>query len=159
MDQKVDWRIERTLEALLFVFLAAAAFGLMGRPSPAVKTLTGSGLQMRVEYKPVSRLGLSEELQLELPASSHVQGDDIEVQLNNDYLKGFDLARITPQPQSESVRGSSLVLVFDAPEDGTGFQATIELASRKAGLHKGRLQASIGSSQVVAANFATRILP
>jgi hypothetical protein len=117
-----EWRIQRIGWWLLTIFLALAFAGLFG--NGPLSHASAHAAQGRVEYERFIRYGTPSEIVV-TPTAGAAHGIS-RVEISSDYLEGFRIERITPEPASVSMSGPRLVYVFTAAGAGASISFDVD---------------------------------
>lgn len=149
----------RTFLSVLFLFLVAGAFGLLGVRTTSTST-TAEGYEIEVTYASVSRPGLATPWAVTV---RHEGGFDGPVKLATTakYFELFDENGLDPDPSSATTSGDLLVWEFEPPEGNVlevSFDARIEPAVQLKSM-KVRTVLIIDERRVAQVVYRTTVLP
>ncbi|HKU12839.1 MAG TPA: hypothetical protein VJQ52_00510 [Steroidobacteraceae bacterium] len=119
---RTEWRIQRIGWIFLSVFLALALAGLFGN-GPLSHTRV-AGPQGRIEYQRFVRYGSPSELVI-TPASGAARGIS-RVEITAEYLEGFRIESVTPEPTTVRMSGQQLVYEFAAAGAGASISFDVD---------------------------------
>jgi hypothetical protein len=157
LQRGVWWRRAATL--LLFVFVAAAAFGVFGVRTHTTHASAGP-LQASLEYAASNRRGVTSVFRLEVDRRGGFP-DDITVQVSSGYLDTLGFRGMDPDPDTSSANGSSVTWTFTKP---TGDRFTMRIdaqidSATRPGRHSGEAIVRVGNHPPVRLHFTTWVFP
>jgi hypothetical protein len=135
--QRRMWAFQRVGWAVLVLVVMAALFGLLGPGLLSISATVGSeGVALSVEeYEQVLRYRKPTTLRLGMGAGA----GEARVWLDRKYLEGFQVQKVTPEPDSVEAGPDRLTYVFDVAELSEPTSVTFDLQPQKTGLLKGRV--------------------
>ena len=151
--------LRRAFLAVLFLFLAAGALGLLGVRTTSVSA-TAEGYELEVKYASVTRPGLATPWVVSVKHAGGFEGP-ITLATSAKYFDLFDENGLDPEPTSSTTSGDLLVWEFDPPEGDTlevSFDARIEPAVQLKSM-KARTVLIIDERRVTQVDYRTMVLP
>jgi hypothetical protein len=134
-----EWRIQRIGWCFLTIFLALAFAGLFG--NGPLSHASASGAQGIVEYERFIRYGTPSEIVV-TPAAGAVHGIR-RIEISSEYLEGFRIEHITPEPASVRMSGPRLIYEFTAA--GSGAAVSLHVDPQRLWRHRAVLQIDGGA--------------
>ena len=127
--QQRQWSLHRIAWALLVALLVLAGLGLFssGPISQTSRASKDSGLTL--DYERYLRFGKPTEVSLELERAR----GETELTVEAEYLAGFSIERVSPEPDSVRSARDRLIYSFEAPPS----QVTFSLTPREVGGQEG----------------------
>lgn len=130
-------RVQRVGRALVGIALLAAIAGVFGTGPLAHATASAGSVQ--VDYDRFLRTTQSTHIQI----SSGSGGGPPRVTIDQGYLSALDLSDVSPQPDSETARGTRLVLSY---QGSLPAQIQIGLTPKTIGVHTAAIE--VGATAV-----------
>ena len=117
-----SWSVQRIAWIILSLILAAAFLGLMGEGPLSGATAGAADAPFQVRYGRFVRHRGSTQMEIQLQPGA-VQGDEVRVWVDREYLSGVELRQVVPEPDSVEAGQDRLVYVWklNEPGAGTGF--------------------------------------
>lgn len=150
--QRRDWIGQRVGWIVMAAIIATALTGVLGRGGPLSHATTGAAGVLEVEYPRFARHGGSDQLRVR--AGERVLGrTELHLAVSSEYLRGFEVRRITPEPERVIGHAEALVFVFPRAPAARELEVSFELQPGPTGRHAGALRA--GSEHAVRLNTFT----
>jgi hypothetical protein len=127
---RAEWRIQRIGWLVVILFLAAASAGLFG--NGPLSHASAASAEGRVDYERFLRYGSPSEIVI-TPTAAAARGIS-RVEISSDYLAGFRIVSITPEPASVQMVGQQLVYEFTAA--GVGASISIHVDPQRLWRHR-----------------------
>lgn len=121
-----SWKVQRLGWSLLVIYIVMAAIGLFGTGVLSNKRVQSADYS--IKYERFGRYEMPQEFRILAPA---VNGQ-VEISVPQEFTGHYGIASITPEPQSQSIRGGQIVLQF--PADSTSL-LVMQVEAEKPGLH------------------------
>jgi hypothetical protein len=140
------WR--RVLATVLWVFVAAAAFGALGVRTTGVSGSSGA-LQAQLRFPRISRPGDPANWSLDLQRKGGFTGT-VTVATNDSYFAIFDQNDLSPDPVDSTIESNKVVWTFDKP-DGEDFSVQLDGnidSNAHLGRHDGTTTVTVGDETV-----------
>jgi hypothetical protein len=131
-------QLQRAGRALMFLMLVAALLGLLGGPGVLSTTVASQEPEgLRVRYRRFERFATPVTLQIDL---AQVRAADGKVRLRwkQEYLEGFEILHVLPQPQSVIATWPHLLFVFETVNPRS-VRLTFHLKAQRMGLFHGEI--------------------
>ena len=151
--QRREWTVERIGWAAMAVIILMALLGLFGTGPLNNTSIESQDGLLRVDYDRFARRKaptLPLKVYIE---SSAAQDGEAHLWLDRNYLEGFDIHRITPQPDSVIADQDRLTYVFELGEQGQLIQVTFLLQPEQLGVISGQIGLE-GAQGVEVSHFA-----
>ncbi len=149
----------RVATAVLVLFVAVAATGLLGVHSRTV-TASAGGFTLTVDYAGVARAGLDVPLRVTVE-SDQPWDDELTVSISREYLAIFETQGFHPDASGSTSQGADLWLTFDTPPVGGPFvldyDAYIQPASQRG--NPATIAVVVDDQPVVSVDFSTFLFP
>lgn len=132
---------ERVGWVVMAVAVVAALLGLFSNGPLSQRSAEADNLRLRYQ-----RFGRNEgrtSLEVEAPASAAADGK-VEVWVAQDFLEGYDLEDVQPEPESTSTRAGGVVFAFAVDDTETPVKATLSLRPEQTGRHRGAVAVGNG---------------
>ncbi|WP_445576750.1 hypothetical protein GKKCFE_15130 [Pseudomonas sp. E141] len=149
--QRKVWRFERWGWYGLVVLIALTLAGLFSKgPLSTAEVRSADGL-LRIEHQRFLRNGSSDVLVIRLQGKAR---EPLEVTLNGELLRGFNVEMLQPQPLMASTAGEGVKLWLLSDKDG---QAVLYLTLRSDGV--GRFDTQVALATGASVRFSQFIYP
>jgi hypothetical protein len=144
--------IEAIGMAILAILPILALFGIF-EPKPTRVELSNQDLKAEITYPTRLRYKLKESLEVKVTNASQQAVDEINVAIDEEYLKGFS-PKFHPVPQAD-------VGVMKLRDIGPGETAVarVELEAEEYGTHRGAATVSQAGMDVIATSISTFVIP
>jgi hypothetical protein len=119
---RVEWRIQRIGWIVVVVFLVAAGAGLFG--NGPLSHASAASAEGRVEYERFLRYGSPSQIVI-TPTSRAAHGIS-RIEISSEYLEGFRIESITPEPANVHMAGQQLVYEFTAAGSGASISIHVD---------------------------------
>jgi hypothetical protein len=134
--QRKVWRFERLGWYALVVLIGLTLAGLFSEGPLSHGEVRSADGRVRVEYQRFLRNGSSSGLVIHLQGQAR---EPLEVEINRELLRGFNIEMLQPQPLKASAADEGLKLWVLSDSDG---QATLYMTLRSDGVGKFATQVS-----------------
>lgn len=141
--QRKVWRFERLGWYALVVLMGLTLAGLFSKGPLSTDEVHSADGQLRVEYQRFLRNGSSDGLVIHLKGEARAP---LEVEVNGELLRGFEVEMLQPQPLKASGSGEGVKLWVLSDDDG---QALLYLTLRADGVGRFDTQVSRVTGQSV----------
>lgn len=141
--QRRNWIGQRIGWIAMAAIIAAALTGVFGARGPLSHATAGTAAVLEVEYPRFARHRAPEELKIRAGERA-LGGGELHLAVSRDYLRGFDIEHITPEPQRVTGRAEALVFVFSLAPAARELEVRFALRPGPAGLHSGVLGTGSG---------------
>jgi len=145
------WRFERVGWYVLVLLVILTLLGLFSRGPLSSREMHSADGSIGVEYEKFHRNGSTNPMIIRLKGAP---GAVLEVELGGDWLEGFDVQSVQPQPMRSAAAGPGMKIWLQA--DGEG-QANLHLSLLGEGL--GTYQTRIATSHGAVVTFNQFIFP
>ncbi len=136
--QRREWVIERIGWAGLLIIILAALVGLLGRGPISRTTQVNADQTVRLGYARFARYGERCPLRLEIVEDA-AKRNEITVTINQEYLNGLKLVRVSPSPIREEPSFDTQVFVFSSAGSSGPITITFDVEPEKLGLRSGEI--------------------
>jgi hypothetical protein len=148
--QRRNWAFAVVGSAVMIMVALAGLLGLFGGAGPLSRATLGDQNDTLYiqEYERFLRFGKPTTLHLSLDTAA-VEGGEIRLWINREYLKSIQLQEVDPQPDTIEVTPERLIYIFNAKEGSEDRRAevTFELEPDEMGTLAGRVGLDGGASQ------------
>ena len=149
--QRRNWAFAVVGSAVMIMVALAGLLGLFGGAGPLSRATGGDQNDTLYiqEYERFLRFGKPTTLHLSLDTAAAVEGGEIRLWINREYLKSLQLQEVDPQPDTVEVTPERLVYIFNAKEgsEDRPTEVTFELEPDEMGTLAGRVGLDGGESQ------------
>jgi hypothetical protein len=116
--QRRNWAFAVVGSAVMIMVALAGLLGLFGGAGPLNRaTVGGQNDTLYIqEYERFLRFGKPTTLQVSLDTAAAVEGTEMRLWINREYLKSLQLQEVDPQPDTVEVTPERLVYIFNAKE-------------------------------------------
>ena len=150
--QRRNWVFATVGSAVMVMVALAGLLGLFGGAGPLSRAAVGAQNDTLYieEYERFLRFGKPTTLHVSLDTAAAVEGGQIRLWINREYLKSVQLQEVDPQPDTVEASPERLVYVFDAEEDPKDrpSEITFELEPDEMGTLAGRVGLDGGASRI-----------
>ncbi len=144
--QERSWRVQRVAWIVMLLITAGALAGLFGDGVLARGSAGPPSSAMSVNYARFTRLGSNSVLEAEI-ASSAIAGDSTaRVWVDRDWLDGYEVLSITPEPEFTELLADRAVYTFKFGPGAGRAKVKYSLDARVMGLARGRIGLDGGPS-------------
>ena len=144
--QRREWVFQRIGWWVLSAFVLAAALGVFGRGPLSQAEAGERASTLWIEYERFIRVGARTRIIIHATATEN----GLHLRLNRDFLEGYRLEGVTPEPAAIEPGPSVTGIRFDPPASGaTPFTIILDLEPLQAGRHT----ASVASGDGARASF------
>jgi hypothetical protein len=149
-NERFHWKVQRVRKISVIVtvlILAGALAGLFGPGPISTVEATAPGSAFKIQYSRFARLDSPMELVLQVPSIGRDGAADVQldVQIENEYLRHFDLERITPEPLQTTSSAGYTTYAFESKPPGSVL-IKIRMRAQKFGRVSGSVRASTGET-------------
>ena len=146
-----NWAFAVVGSMIMVMVALAGLLGLFGGAGPLSRATVGDQkdtLYIR-EYERFLRFGKPTTLHVSLDTAAAIEGGEIRLWINREYLKSIQLQEVDPQPKTVEVTPERLLYIFDAKEGSKDrpTEVTFELEPDEIGTLAGRVGLDGGASQ------------
>lgn len=141
--QRKIWRFERWGWYGLLVLIALTLAGLFSKVPLSTAEVRSAGGLLRIEHPRFVRNGSSDVLVIHLQGKAR---ELLEVTLNGELLRGFNVEMLQPQPLMASTAGEGVKLWLLSDKDG---QAVLYLTLRSDGVGRFDTQVALATGASV----------
>ena len=134
--QEKEWKVERAGWIVGLLVLLAALAGLFGS-GPLSSAAVEEG-PLRVEYHRFIRYQSPEALTIQMDAAQAGDGR-VRLWLGREYLSGFEVQKIVPEPDQVQLFADRIVYEFQTPESEGPLQITVQMKPNRTGTQRGQL--------------------
>ncbi len=133
--ERREWRVQRIGWVLLLLFVVAAAAGLFGRGPASLARAGEQGGPFEMSYGRFTRYEAPVNLDLKLRPEP---GQDPQLWLSSEYLKGLRIERVTPEPARTQLQADGVLYTFEAGDAQQPVEITVHAMADRIGLRSGR---------------------
>ena len=132
-----EWRLERIGWTVFALFLLAALLGLLGPGPLSGRESSDSGGSLAIRYERFGHYQAPFDLRVEIGAEG-TRAETLRLWLDQRYLAGVEIERVTPQPDSVRPASDRHVFEFEVFERGRPVTITFHLQAQRSGSLDGR---------------------
>lgn len=136
--QRRMWRAQRIGWALMLLTLAAAFAGLFGEGPLARGHAGGAAGALRIDYERITRYQSPGQIRVSASAVAPA-GDTLTIWLDEEFIRGFRIDHITPQPARVRSAAGRVEYSFLLNDPGAGATVVFDLAPVRPWLRHGRV--------------------
>jgi len=136
--QRRSWIAQRIGWAIMALVLLAGLAGLLGNGPLSIATAGGPGSPLEVEYGRFARHSGPTQMEIRLQPTA-MQGDTARVWLDREYLRGIQVERVIPEPESVEVTADRAVYVFKVNQSDQPASITFYITPDLIGTHTVRV--------------------
>lgn len=137
--QAREWRLQRVAWSVMGLIIVAAMLGLFGTGPLSAATAGDAEGSLAVEYQRFVRHDGRTTVTV-LVGEGQAVGDQVEVWVAADYLDGFEVRGVSPEPEEVRSEGGGLIYEFAVGDPTQRVEVTFSLQPRR----MGRLTGEIG---------------
>ena len=141
--QRKEWRVQRIGWGVMALIALAALVGLTGNGVLARATAGDPADPLRLEYARFDRMESPSTLEVQI-AGDAVDGEQIELWVDRDYIQGVLIEKIVPEPQEVRVAADGLHYVFAVDEPGQPVTVSFDLRHTEFGAKSGQIALADG---------------
>lgn len=147
IDQDLDhlrttWRAQRIGWGVMLLLVIGALAGLLGHgPLAAASVVTED---VRLDYKRFVRHGAVTALRFEV-APGAFTGNEARLWLDREFVEGYEIRSVTPEPDRVSVGGDSLWFTFAVSDPSRPVRINFALQPNAMWLRTGRVGTQSGA--------------
>lgn len=120
--QRREWKAERVGWSVLVAVILIAGAGVFGHGPISWTSATTPGDALRVDYERFGRRGGPQALVVEV-SPSQADGGEWQVEVTREYLAGFDVDAITPEPDSVESTDRTVRYTFSQAQPSASLKA------------------------------------
>src|SRR5215212_2778944 len=149
--QRRNWAFAAVGSAVMVMVALVGLLGLFGGAGPLSHATVGGQKDTLYiqEYERFLRFGKPTTLHVSLDTAQAVEGGEIRLWLNREYLRSIQVQEVDPQPDTAEATPERLVYIFNAKEGSKDrpTEITFELEPDEMGTLAGRVGLDGGASQ------------
>jgi hypothetical protein len=136
--QRKEWQAQRIGWVVMALIALAALVGLTGNGVLARATAGDPADPLRLEYARFDRMESPSTLEVQI-AGDAVEGEQIDVLIDRDYIQGVLIERVVPEPQEVRSAADGLLYVFAVDEPGQPVTVSFDLRHTSFGAKSGQI--------------------
>lgn len=136
--QRRSWIAQRIGWAIMVLVLLAALAGLLGNGPLSIATAGRPGAPLQVEYGRFVRHGGPTQMDILLQPTA-LEEDTARVWVDREYLRGIEVERVIPEPESVEVTADRAVYVFKLNQPDQPASITFYITPDLVGAHTVRV--------------------
>lgn len=137
--QEREWVVQRVAWVVMLVIIVAGLSGLFGAGPLSAATAGESDDPLAVEYQRFVRHDGRTTVTVRVGGGQSAE-DQVEVWVATDYLDGFEIRGVSPEPEEVRSEGGGLIYEFAVGDPTQRVEVTFSLQPRR----MGRLTGEIG---------------
>jgi hypothetical protein len=141
--QRREWIFERIAWVAMTAFVLAALLGLFGTGPLSDRTAASADASLEVDYERFLNIHSATELNVRVSGEVTAPGT-FRIAINQDYLTGMHILRMTPEPERSETGDNRQVFLFRAVDPGRPAVVQFHLEPCRTGARQAQIVAGGG---------------
>ncbi len=137
--QRNSWTVERVGWVVMTLVVIAALLGLLGGDGPLATATAGDDIDpLQVHYRRFLRKHSPTQFQIDLQPGA-VQGEEARIWIDREFLEGYEIRNIVPEPDSVEAGADRMIYVFTLDQASQPTTISFNVQAQQIGPAMGRV--------------------